>query len=58
MLFRSSEQHRSQGRHPLIIPTGGSNGLGIWGYVSGAEELVADMAAADITNATIVTATG
>jgi D-cysteine desulfhydrase len=58
LLEQRAEHHRSQGRHPLIIPTGGSNGLGIWGYVSGAEELVADMAAADITNATIVTATG
>ena len=58
LLEQRAEHHRSQGRHPLIIPTGGSNGLGIWGYVRGAEELVADMVAADITNATIVTATG
>lgn len=58
LLEQRAEHHRSQGRHPLVIPTGGSNGLGIWGYVSGAEELVADMVAADITNATIVTATG
>lgn len=58
ILEERAEHHRSLGRQPLIIPTGGSNGLGIWGYVSGAEELVADMASADISLATIVTASG
>ena len=58
LLEQRAAHHRSLGRRPLIIPTGGSNGLGIWGYVAGAEELVADMATADISSATIVTATG
>lgn len=58
ILEERAEHHRSLGRQPLIIPTGGSNGLGIWGYVSGAAELVADMASADISSAIVVTATG
>lgn len=58
ILEQRAEYHRRVGRKPLIIPTGGSNGLGIWGYIAGAEELVADMASADINTATIVTATG
>lgn len=58
ILQRRAEHHRSLGRRPLIIPTGGSNGLGIWGYVAGAEELVANMKAANINEATVVTATG
>jgi D-cysteine desulfhydrase len=33
------------GRRPYVIPEGGSNALGAWGYVAAAEELAADLAA-------------
>src|SRR5215475_6093284 len=33
------------GNRPYIIPEGGSNALGAWGYVRAAEELAADLAA-------------
>ncbi|MFV0277414.1 MAG: 1-aminocyclopropane-1-carboxylate deaminase/D-cysteine desulfhydrase [Parahaliea sp.] len=47
-----------QGRKALVIPTGGSDGLGAWGYVAAAQELGADLAAADIDVAHVVAATG
>lgn len=34
-----------QGRRPYVIPEGGSNALGAWGYVRASEELHADLAA-------------
>lgn len=42
-LFADWENHYlEQGDRALCIPTGGSDGLGIWGYIQGAEELLAD----------------
>lgn len=42
-LFTDWENHYlEQGDRALCIPTGGSDGLGIWGYIRGAEELLAD----------------
>jgi 1-aminocyclopropane-1-carboxylate deaminase/D-cysteine desulfhydrase-like pyridoxal-dependent ACC family enzyme len=32
-------QLRSQGRNPYLIPVGGSNALGTWGYLEAVEEL-------------------
>lgn len=46
------------GRKALVIPTGGSDGLGIWGYIAACEELREDLAQADIESAHLVTATG
>ncbi|WP_105104181.1 D-cysteine desulfhydrase family protein [Microbulbifer pacificus] len=34
-----TDHYRTQGDRALCIPTGGSDGLGIWGYVQCAEEL-------------------
>ncbi len=41
-----------------VIPTGGSDGTGLWGYLAAAEELAADMRAAGIEAAHWVCATG
>tara|TARA_R110002110_G_scaffold157570_1_gene354566 strand:+ start:123637 stop:124653 length:1017 start_codon:yes stop_codon:yes gene_type:complete len=46
------------GRKALAIPTGGSDGLGVWGYIAACEELAADLATAGIDSAHLVTATG
>jgi D-cysteine desulfhydrase len=58
ILAATAEQQRSLGRTPLVIPTGGSNALGIWGYVAAAYELAADMQSNTIEHACVVTATG
>ncbi|MDH5171920.1 MAG: D-cysteine desulfhydrase family protein [Gammaproteobacteria bacterium] len=58
-LFRHWEHHyASLGRKALAIPTGGSDGIGAWGYVAACEELAADFAANHIEQAHIVTASG
>ena len=46
------------GRPALLIPTGGSDSLGIWGYIAAAEELRGDLITAGIDRATVVLATG
>ena len=40
------------------MPTGGSDGIGVWGYIAACEELARDFESADIEQAHIVTATG
>ncbi len=52
------DHYASQGSKALCIPTGASDGLGIWGYLGGAEELAADMGDAGIDEAHWVCATG
>jgi D-cysteine desulfhydrase len=42
----------------LMIPTGGSDSLGIWGYIAAAEELARDIATHNIDRAAVVLATG
>jgi D-cysteine desulfhydrase len=49
---------RASGRCPFIIPTGASDGLGVWGYLSASEELAADFRAAGIRPRHLVVATG
>ena len=46
------------GRPALLIPTGGSDSLGIWGYIAAAEELRGDLITAGIDRATVALATG
>jgi D-cysteine desulfhydrase len=46
------------GRPALMIPTGGSDSLGIWGYIRAAEELGADLGNQAIETAAVVMATG
>jgi D-cysteine desulfhydrase len=58
-LFTSwQKEYAQQGRKALAVPTGGSDGLGAWGYIAACEELQSDFAAANIDQANIVTASG
>lgn len=43
MLAREAEALRKSGRTPYVIPEGGSNALGAWGYVRALEELAHDL---------------
>ncbi|MEZ5567120.1 MAG: D-cysteine desulfhydrase family protein [Halioglobus sp.] len=51
-------QYAAQGRRALAVPTGGSDGIGLWGYIAACEELVEDFARHAILQAHIVTASG
>lgn len=52
-------QHYARSGHKaLVIPTGGSDGIGVWGYIKACEELKADFKAHRIDQAHIVTASG
>jgi D-cysteine desulfhydrase len=58
-LFEQTRQHYSdQGRKALVVPTGGSDGIGAWGYIAACEELVEDFSRQGIERAHVVTATG
>jgi D-cysteine desulfhydrase len=58
-LFEHWQSHyAAQGRKALAVPTGGSDGIGAWGYIAACEELARDFHAAGIGEAHIVTATG
>lgn len=52
------DHYASQGRKALAVPTGGSDGIGAWGYIAASEELRDDFVQAGIDSAHIVTATG
>jgi D-cysteine desulfhydrase len=43
MLARAAESLRVSGKTPYVIPEGGSNALGAWGYVRAVEELALDL---------------
>jgi D-cysteine desulfhydrase len=58
---REALRLKREGRHPYIIPEGGSTALGAWGYVQAIEELVADLNGldhGDIKPTTVICATG
>ena len=58
-LFDHWQQHyQSQGRKPYRIPTGASDGSGVWGYIGCARELKEDFQQAKIQPSAIVHATG
>lgn len=58
-LFEYWRTHYAEAGHKaLCIPTGASDGIGIWGYIAGTEELKSDFSAAGISAANIVCATG
>jgi D-cysteine desulfhydrase len=58
-LFSQWQAHyAAQGRKAMVVPTGGSDGIGAWGYIAACEELAADFHRAGIEHAHIVTATG
>jgi D-cysteine desulfhydrase len=55
------ERLRGQGKVAYIIPEGGSNQLGAWGYVKGMEEIADDLravGAGDFGETTVLSATG
>lgn len=53
-----SDYYRSLGLEPYVIPTGASNGVGLWGYLQAAQELLADCAAQHFQPDLICCATG
>jgi D-cysteine desulfhydrase len=58
-IFSAWQAHYAgQGRRALAIPTGGSDGIGAWGYIRACEELVEDFDSAGIERAHIVCASG
>lgn len=58
-LFEFWGRHYAESGHKaLAVPTGGSDGLGIWGYIRAAEELMADCEVAGIAPEHIICATG
>jgi D-cysteine desulfhydrase len=58
-LFVQWQTHYAEnGRRALAIPTGGSDGIGVWGYIAACEELAVDFQRAAIEQAHIVTASG
>ncbi|SDZ82477.1 D-cysteine desulfhydrase [Microbulbifer marinus] len=50
--------YAERGHKAFCIPTGASDGLGIWGYIAGSEELLADCRDAGFIPEHIVCATG
>jgi D-cysteine desulfhydrase len=58
LLSQWQAHYAEQGRKALVVPTGGSDGIGAWGYIATCEELAGDFHNAGIEQAHIVTATG
>lgn len=54
----AAERYQNAGAKPYVIPTGASDGVGIWGYIRGAGELAEDCRQAGIEPGYIVCATG
>lgn len=50
--------HQADGNPAFIIPTGASDGIGVWGYLSACEELKNDFREAGIAPQHIICATG
>jgi len=61
MLVAEAESLRNSGKTPYLIPEGGSNAMGAWGYVRAVEELASDLVTlpgAQERSTTIIHATG
>jgi D-cysteine desulfhydrase len=58
ILSELADRLRAEGKRPYVIPEGGSNALGAWGYVRCAEELAADLAGQPRRDTSIVYACG
>tara|TARA_B110000444_G_C18826004_1_gene590360 strand:- start:871 stop:1890 length:1020 start_codon:yes stop_codon:yes gene_type:complete len=52
------DHYESIGRKPFKVPTGASDGIGLWGYIAAAEELKNDVFRLNINPGAIVCATG
>lgn len=58
-LFGEWQAHYAEAGHKaLAIPTGGSDGIGAWGYIAACEELAQDFKQHNIESAHVVTASG
>lgn len=55
LMGRAAEELQRQGRRPYVIPEGGSNAVGAWGYIRAVEELASQVPPRE---ATIVYACG
>lgn len=58
LMAHHAERVRERGGTPYVIPEGGSNAIGAWGYVRAAEELATDLAGLTDGRTTIVYAAG
>jgi len=58
LLEEEADRVRASGGRPFIVPTGGSDAIGLWGHVAVCEELAADFAAQGIAPGHLVCATG
>ncbi len=58
LMAREADRLRDRGRTPYVIPEGGSNAVGAWGYVRCAAELAADLAALPPMPTTVIHACG
>src|SRR5262245_8335947 len=58
IMAREADRLRAAGRAPYVIPEGGSNATGAWGYVECARELADDLAPLPARATTIVYACG
>lgn len=58
LMAEHAERLRAQGRTPYVIPEGGSNAMGAWGYVRAAEELAGQLSELEPVPTTIVYAAG
>jgi len=57
-LAEAYDRWAARGEKALTIPIGGSDEMGIWGYISAVEELMSDMQRHSLQRAAIVHATG
>ena len=53
-----SNDYAKLGHRAFAIPTGGSDGDGLWGYIAACDEMHRDFVAQDISPAAIITASG
>jgi D-cysteine desulfhydrase len=58
LLQDAAERLRAAGKNPFVVPTGASDGIGLWGYIAASEELRNDFARYSIQPKHIVCATG
>lgn len=58
LLQNTVAEFAKNGKKAFVIPIGASDGIGVWGYVSAADELKSDFALHEINPGYIVTATG
>jgi D-cysteine desulfhydrase len=58
LLAAEADRLRAAGKKPYVIPEGGSNAMGSWGYVAAAQELADDLATQRSRKTTIFYACG